>query len=189
MKMNRSLVLLTMEFVLSLMLISAVSGSTSVAQTNFFTCNQGNWNQASNSGNLQINVCTPYTSYNYGSSQSVQYAVYYNQVSVVSGGCSLGPCSNPTAVGIQNNSYLVLRFYPSYIYGMQIIEPDSKGNAQQVWLQYNGGYPGYQTCNPYFQFCFAQNQSYCSGYQGCSAVVFRIETTPITINVFFNRPY
>src|SRR5208282_6600787 len=116
MKMNRSLVLLTMGFVLSIMLISTVSGSTSVNQTSIFSCNQDKWNQASESGNLQINVCTPVvvgdTKYGYGNNEpSVQYAVYYNQATVASGTCSLGPCSNPTAVGVEN-SYLILRFYP-----------------------------------------------------------------------------
>ncbi|HKM50611.1 MAG TPA: hypothetical protein VJZ75_05475 [Candidatus Bathyarchaeia archaeon] len=206
--MNRSLVLLTMGFVLSVMLISTVSGSTSVNQTSFFACNGGNWNQASNSGNLQINVCTPVTNYNYGGNQpSVQFAVYYNQASVASGGCSLGPCSNPTAVGVQNNSYLILRFYPGYSFnggsGAQIIEPDSHGNAQQIWLPFNQNsqnflnfqnyynYPNALSCNPYFQFCFAQSNNYCNNFnsQSCPAMIFRIQATPITINVFFNQPY
>ena len=205
--MSRAIVLLTIGFVLSVMLISTVGASTSVSQTNFFACNQGNWNQASGSGNLQINVCTPYTGYNYyGSNQpSVQYAVYYNQQSVVSGGCSLGPCSNPTAVGVLYDSYLILRFYPGYSWngGAQIIEPDSHGNIQQIWLPFNQNsqnylnyqnywnYPNALSCNPYFQFCFAQSNNYCSSYnsQNCPALIFRVQATPITINVFFNQPY
>ena len=198
MKMNRSLVILTMGFVLSLMLLSSVSGSTSVNQADILSCN-GHWYQATTSGNLQINVCTPVTAgdtnYSYGNDQSVQYSVSYNQASVASGVCgNLGPCSsayNPTVAGVEKNSYLLLRFYPGDIYGMQIIGPDGNGNVQRAWLPYNGGYPGYQTCNPNpdVQFCFAQNYSYCSNApQGCSAVVLRIEATPITINVFFNQP-
>ncbi len=191
MKMNRSVVLLTIGFLLSLTLISTVSGSTSVRQanfSNFYLCNQGQWNQASNSGNLQINVCNKVNGSNPG---WVQYEINYGGASVVSGGCAPGPCSNPTEAGVQNNSYLILRFYPSNIYGIQVIESDSQGNAQQVWLPYQNGYQNYQTalsCNPYFQFCYAQNQTYCNNSQGCSAVMFRIEATPITINVFFSAP-
>ena len=189
--MNRSLVFLTMGFVLSIMLISTVSGSTSISQTSTFSCRGGG--QASNSGDLQINVCTPVvvgdTNYGYGNDQSVLYALYYNQASVASGTCKqVGACS--TVSGVEENSNLVLRFNPGDIYGMQIIGPDGNGNIQRAWLPYNGGYPGYQTCNPNpdVQFCFAQNQSDCYNPQSCSAVVFRIEATPITINVFFNQP-
>ena len=187
MKMNKPLVLLTMGFALSLMLLATVSGSTSVMQ-NFFLCNQGNWNQARNSGDVQINVCTGAN----GSQQgNVQFEIKSNGTSIASGGCNIGPCSNPTVTGIQDDSYIILRFSPSYISGIQVIEPDSSGNVQQVWVPY--GY-SYQTdCNPYYQFCYTpQSQSYCGNFQsyGCSAVAFRIVATPITINVFFTlSPY
>ena len=176
--MNRHLVLLTMGFALSLMLLASVSASTSVSQ-NFFLCNQGIWNQASDSGNVQINVCTGAN----GSQQgNVQYQILDNGVSIASGGCNIGPCSDPTAAGIEDSSYIILRFSPSYISGMQVIEP----NAQQVWVPYQSSYQ--PNCNPYSQFCFTQqSQNYCGVYQSnsCSAVVFRITTTPITINIFF----
>ena len=176
--MNRALVLLTMGFALSLMLVASVSGSTSVNQS-FFFCNQGNWYQASGSGDVQINVCTGA----YGSQGgNVQFQIKTNGVSVASGGCNPGPCSNPTAYGIEDSSYIILRFSPSYIYGMQIIGP----NVQQVWVPYQSSYQ--PNCNPYSQFCFTQqSQNYCGVYQSnsCSAVVFRIAATPITINIFF----
>jgi hypothetical protein len=186
MKMNRALVLLTMGFALSLMLMAAVSGSTSVNQS-FFFCNQGNWYQASGSGDVQINVCTGA----YGSQGgNVQFQIKTNGVSVASGGCNPGPCSNPTAYGIEDSSYIILRFSPSSISGMQVMEPDSSGIIQQVWVPYQ---TSYQTnCDPYYQFCYTpQSQSYCGNFQSnsCSAVAFRIVTTPITINVFFTSPY
>lgn len=186
MKMNRPLVLLTIGFVLSLMLLSTVSGSTSVEQ-NFFLCNQGNL--AGSSGQVQINVCNKY-----GSSQgSVQYEVKSsNYVSLATGGCNGGPCSNPTVGGVNANSYLILRFYPNYISGIQIFQPDSNGNIQQVWIPYSYSYYGYNyygyglNCNPYYQVCYTQSQNYCNYSQSCSAVMFRIAATPLTVNVFFN---
>jgi len=183
MMMNRPLVFLTMGFVLSLMLFANVNGSMYVKQ-GFFLCNQGNWNQASNPGDLQINVCN-----SNGNGANVVYDVRLNGVSVASGGCNFGPCSDPTVGGIQDNSYLILRFSPSSISGFQVMEPDSTGSLQQVWVPYQSSY---QNCNPYSQFCFAsQSQSNCGNYQSnsCSAVIFRIVTTPITINVFFTTPY
>jgi len=185
--MNRSLVLLTMGFALSLMLLANVSGSTVVYQ-NFIFCNQGNWNQASSSGDVQINVCT-------GSSGSqggnVRFEIRSNGASVASGGCNLGPCSNPTAGGISDNSYVILRFSPSSISGIQVFEPDSNGNIQQVWVPYQSSYQ--TNCDPYYQFCYTQqSQSYCGNFQSnsCSALDFRIVSTPITINVFFtSSPY
>ena len=187
MKMNRPLVLLATGFALSLMLLATVSGSTLVNQ-NPLLCNQGNWNQASNPGNVQINVCTGAN----GSQQgNVQFQIRYNGAYVASGGCNIGPCSNPTASGISDDSYIILRFSPSYISGIQIIEPDSNGNLQQLWVPYQSSYLA--SCDPYSQFCFTpQSQSYCGNFQsdGCSAVVFRIAATPITINVFFTlSPY
>jgi hypothetical protein len=154
------------------MLLATVSGSTSVMQ-NFLLCNQGNWSQASNSGDVQINVCTT-PSGNQGG--NVQFEIRTNGATIASGGCNIGPCSNPTVGGIENDSYITLRFSPSYISGIQVIEPDGNGNIQQVWVPYQS----YQTnCNPYYQFCY-----------GYSAVVFRIVATPITINVFFTlSPY
>jgi hypothetical protein len=184
--MNRSLVLLATGFALSLMLLASVSGSASVNQ-NFFLCNQGIWSQAANPGDVQINVCTG-ASGNQGG--SVQYQITYNGASIASGGCNMGPCSSPTTGGIQDNSYAILRFSPSYISGIQVIEPDSSGVAQQVWVPYQSASQGY--CDPFSQFCYtSQSQSYCGNFQsnGCSAVVFRIVATPITINVFFTSPY
>jgi len=183
MKMNRPLVFLTMSLALSLMLFANVNGSTYVKQ-GFFLCNQGNWNQASNPGDLQINVCTAN-----GNQGNVVFDVRLNGLSVASGGCNFGPCSDPTAVGVQDDSYLILRFSPSYIYGMQVMEPDSTGSLQQVWVPYQSGYQA--SCNPYSQFCFtSQSQNNCGNYQSnsCSAVIFRIVTTPITINIFFSQP-
>jgi len=59
-------------------------------------------------------------------------------------------------------------------------------NYQNYW-----NYPGALSCNPYFQFCFAQSNNYCNSYnsQSCPAMIFRVQATPITINVFFNQPY
>jgi len=186
MKMNRSLVLLTMAFAMSLMMLATVSGATFVNQ-NFFLCNQGNWGQATNSGDVQINVCTG-ASGNQGG--NVQYQIIYNGASIASGGCNIGPCSSPTAGGIQDNSYVILRFSPSSISGIQVMEPDSNGNLQQVWVPYQS--VSQANCDPFSQFCYTpQSQSYCGNFQsnGCSAVVFRIVATPITINVFFTYPY
>ena len=187
MKMNRPLTLLTVGFALSLMLLTAVSASTSNMQ-NFFLCNQGIWNQASNSGNVQINVCT---GANGNQGGNVQFLIQYNGATVAAGGCNSGPCSNPTVSGVQDDSYIVLRFSPGYISGIQVIEPDSNGNTQHVWIPYQ--YSSQINCNSYYQFCYSpQNQVYCGNYQSnsCSAVVFRIATTPITINVYFtNSPY
>jgi hypothetical protein len=186
MKMNRALVLLATAFALSLMLLANVSGSTSVNQS-FFFCNQGNWNQASSSGDVQINVCT---GANGSQGGNVQYEIRTNGANIASGGCNGGPCSNPTAGGIEDNSYIILRFSPSSISGIQVIEPDSNGNTQQVWVPYQSSYQ--TNCNPYYQFCYTpQSQSYCGNFQsnGCSAVAFRIVATPITINVFFTSPY
>jgi hypothetical protein len=168
------------------MLLATVSGSTSVKPLNFFLCNQGNWNQARNSGDVQINVCT-----GANGQGNVQFEIKYNGGSIASGGCNIGPCSSPTVGGIEDNSYIILRFSPSYISGIQVIEPDSNGNAQQVWGPYQNSYQA--NCNPDYQFCYtSQSQSYCGNFQsyGCSAVVFRIAATPITINVFFTlSPY
>ena len=187
MKMSRSLVVLTTGFALSLMLLATVSASTSVNQS-FFLCNQGNWDLARNPGEVQINVCTGSNGNQPG---SVVYEIKSNGVSVASGGCNGGPCSNPTQGGIADNSYIILRFSPSSISGLQIIEPDSNGNTQQVWVPYQSGYQ--PNCNPYSQFCFSpQSQNYCGNFQSnsCSAAVFRIAATPITINVFFTlSPY
>lgn len=184
MKMNRPLVLLTMGFVLSLTLLSTVDGSTSVGE-NFYLCNEGEWYHARNSGQVQINVCSKD-----GSGQgSVQYAIKYNDATVASGGCNGGPCSNPTVGGVNANSYLILRFYPSYISGIQVIELDSKGNVHQVWVPYDqNNYQNSLNCNPYYQFCYTPSQSYCASSQSCSTVIFRIAATPITINVFFSLP-
>ena len=184
--MNRYLLLLTTGLALSLMLMANVSGATSVNQS-FLSCNQGSWNQAANPGDLQINVCTGTN----GSGQgSVTYQIRYNGADVASGGCTSGPCSNPTAGGISAGSYIVLRFSPSSISGMQILEPDSSGNLQQVWVTYQYNYQ--VNCDPNSQFCFTpQSQSYCGNFQSnsCSAVLFRIAATPITINVYFTSPY
>jgi hypothetical protein len=186
MKMNRPLVLLTVGFALSLMLLGTVSASTNVMQ-NFFLCNQGEWNQASSSGNVQINVCTGAN----GSQQgSVVYEIKSDGASVASGGCNFGPCSNPTASGIANNSYIILRFSPSSISGIQVIEPDTSGTLHQAWVPYQ--YSSQLNCDPDYEFCYTpQSQSYCGNFQsnGCSAVVFRIVATPITINVYFTLPY
>ena len=177
-KMKRPLALLTMGFVLSLMLLSTVTGSTSVRQ-GFYLCNLGDWNRASDAGEVQINVC----SNGYGSSQTfVQYAIKYGSLTIAAGGCNGGPCSNPTAVGVNDNAYLVLRFYPSYISGLQVIMSGSNGHAQWVWVPYNQN--NYQDCNPYYDFCYSGPSS--CGYQSCSAVVFRIPCTPLTVNVFFS---
>ena len=184
--MNRPLALLTAGFILSLMLLSTVSGSTSIRQ-NFYLCNHGDWYTATNSGQMQINICSKD-----GSGQgSVQYAIRYNGATVASGGCNGGPCSNPTVGGVNANSYLILRFYPSYISGIQVIQPDSKGNAQHVWVPYNqNNYQNTLNCNPDYQFCYTQSQGDCTYSQSCSAVIFRIAATPITINVFFSlSPY
>ena len=187
MKMNRPLVLLTMGFALSLMLLANVSGSTYVNQ-NPLLCNQGVWNQASNPGDVQINVCTGAN----GSQQgNVRFEIKYNGASIAAGGCNLGPCSNPTVGGIKDDSYIILRFSPSSISGIQVIEPDSNGNLQQVWVPYQFSYQA--SCDPYSEFCYTpQSSSYCGNFQSnsCSAVVFRIAATPITINVFFTlSPY
>jgi hypothetical protein len=182
MKMNRSLVLLTMGLALSLTLLSTVNSSAAVAD-NFYLCNQGDWYHARGSGQVQINICSKD-----GSGQgSVQYAIKHNDATIASGGCNGGPCSNPTAGGVSADSYMILRFYPSSIAGIQVIELDSEGNARQVWVPYNQNY--YQSnlnCNPYYQYCFTQTQSYCTYSQSCSAVIFRIATTPITVNIFFS---
>ena len=185
MKMNRSLVLLTMGFALSLMLLATVSGSTSIQQ-NFFLCNQGVWNQATNSGDLQINVCTGINGNQRG---NVVYQIKYGNTFVAQGGCNPGPCSDPTESGVADGSYIILRFSPSYFSGMQVIEPDSQGNVQQVWVPYQSS--SQAGCDPYSQFCFtSQSQSYCGNYQSnsCSAVIFRIAATPLTINVFLTLP-
>jgi len=182
--MNKSLVMLTVGVALSLMLLATASAS-SVYQS-FFACNQGVWNQASSSGDVQINVCT---GTNWSQQANVVYGIRTNGAVVASGGCNPGPCSNPTVGGVQDNSYIILRFSPGYISGLQVIELDSNGNPQQVWVPYQ--YGSQSNCNPYFQFCFSQqSQSYCGAYQSssCSAVAFRIATTPITINVFFTSP-
>ncbi len=174
-----------MGFALSLMIMATVSGSVSVRQ-NFFLCNQGNWNQASNPGDVQINVCTGAN----GSQQgNVQYEIKDGNAFVASGGCNPGPCSDPTVGGVADGSYMILRFSPGYISGIQVIEPDSYGNAQQVWVPYQSS--SQAGCNPYFQFCYtSQSQSYCGNFQSnsCSGVVFRIAATPITVNVFFTLP-
>jgi len=185
MKMNRPVVLLTMGFALSLMLLATVNASTSVQQ-NFFLCNQGNWNQASNSGVVQINVCT-----GAGGSQqgNVRFDIKYNNAIIASGGCNIGPCSNPTMGGVSADSYIILRFSPSTIAGIQVYEPDSNGITQQVWVPYQS--VSLSSCDPYYQFCYtSQSQSYCGNYQsnGCSAVIFRVVATPITINVYFTLP-
>jgi hypothetical protein len=184
--MKKALALLTTGVALALMLLAAVSGSTHVTQ-NFFLCNQGVWNQASNPGNVQINVCTGANGGQGGG--NVQYEIKSNNSIVASGGCNIGPCSNPTVSGIANNSYIILRFSPSTISGIQVIEPDTNGNLQQVWVPYQ--YSSQLNCNPDYQFCFAPpSQSYCGNFQSndCSAVVFTIVDTPITINVFFSLP-
>src|SRR5208337_4812291 len=176
MKMNRPLVFLTMGFVLSLMLLSTVNGSTSVMQ-GFQLCNQGVWNTATTSGQVQINICTQ----SGGGQGSVQYLINDNGATVAYGGCNGGPCSYPTISGVNANSYLILHFYPNYISGIQVIEPDNYGIVRQVWVPYN-----YQStlCNPFYQICYTQS-SYCTS-QSCSAVIFRIVATPITVNVFFS---
>ena len=181
--MNKLFVPIIIGVVLSLMLTATVNASTPVS---FFACNQGVWNQATGSGNLQINICTGSN----GSQQgNVVYQIMVNGASVASGGCNIGPCSDPTEGAIQDNSFIILRFSPSYIYGFQVIQLDTNGNPQQTWVAYqNSSQPN---CNPYSQFCFSQqSQSYCGTYQSnsCSAVVFRIASTPITINVFFTSP-
>jgi hypothetical protein len=186
MKMHKPIVLLTIVVALSLMLLGTASGSTYVRQ-NFFLCDQGQWNQASNSGDVQINVCT-----GAGGSQqgNVHYEIKSNGASVASGGCNYGPCSSPTAGGIADNSYIILRFSPGYFSGLQVIEPDNTGALQQVWVPYQ--YTSQVYCDPTYQFCFSQqSQSYCANFQSnsCSAVVFRIVTTPVTINVYFTQPY
>jgi len=184
--MKGAFAFLATVFALSLMLLATVSGSTSVAQ-NFFLCNQGNWNQATNSGDVQINVCTGAN----GSQQgNVYYEVRYNGASVASGGCNFGPCSDPTTGGIANDSYMILRFSPGTISGIQVIEPDMSGNLHQVWVPYQ--YGSQVNCDPDYQFCFTpSSQSYCGNFQSgdCSAVTFTVITTPITINVFFTLPY
>ena len=171
-----------MGFVLSLMLFSTVSGSTSMQPG--FLCNRGDWRHAGDSGQVQINVCSNAN----GSVQgSVQYEIKYNYAIIASGGCNGGPCSNPTIGGISDNSYLLLRFYPSYISGIQVMELDSNGNPCTVWIPYDQiSYQNPLNCNPYYQFCFTQNQNYCGYSQSCSAVIFRIASTPITVNVFFS---
>jgi hypothetical protein len=179
--MNRPIVLLTMGFILSLMLLSTVNGSTAVDQ-GFFMCALMS-NRAGNSGDVQINLCG--NGYNQG---SVEFEIRYNFVTVATGGCNGGPCSHPTASGIGANSFLILRFYPGYISGLQVIEPDSNGNIQHIWVPYN--YQSATNCNPYYQFCFTQNWNnwnYCSS--SCSAVIFRIAATPITVNVLFSGYY
>ena len=168
------------------MLLATVSGSTHVAQ-NFFLCNQGDWNQANNPGDVQINVCTGAYSNHQG---SVQYDIRHNGASIASGGCNFGPCSNPTVGGIASGSYIILRFSPGTISGMQVIEQDTSGSLQQVWVPYN--YASQVYCDPSYEFCFTpQNQNYCGNFQSndCSAVAFTIVNTPITINVFFTIPY
>ena len=174
--MRKALALLTTGVALSLMLLAAVSGSTHVTQ-NFFLCNQGVWNQASSPGDVQINVCTGANGGQGGG--NVQYEIKSNSAIVASGGCNIGPCSNPTVGGIANNSYIILRFSPSSISGIQVIEPDTNGNVQQVWVPYQ--YSSQLNCNPDYQFCFAPPS------EG-SAVTFTIVDTPITINVFFSLP-
>lgn len=167
------------------MLMATVSGSA-YAQQNFFLCNQGVWNQASSPGEMQINVCT---GANGGQQGNVLYEIKTNGASVASGGCNFGPCSNPTAGGIADNSYIILRFSPGTIAGLQVMEPDSNGNLQQVWVPYQ--YGSLASCDPDYQFCFTQqSQSYCGYYQSndCSALVFTIINTPITINVYFTLP-
>ena len=184
--MNKPLALLTMGFAISLLLIVAVSGSTTVEQS-FFLCNLGNWNQAHTPGEVQINVCTGADGNRQG---NVQFEIRTNGASTASGGCNPGPCSNPTAYGIEDDSYIILRFSPASISGIQVIEPDSNGNTQQVWAPYQNNYQ--TNCDPTYQFCYTpQGQSYCGNFQSnsCSAVAFRIATTPITINVFFTSPY
>jgi len=175
--MNRSLVLITIGFALSLMLLATVNGLTYVRQN--FSCNQGNWDRASNSGDIEINVCTGANA----QAWNVQYDIKYNGGSVASGGCNLGPCSDPTAGGISNNSYITLRFWPGTISGIQVFEPDSNGNVQQVWVPYSYSYQAY--CNPDNQFCFTPS----SQSNDASTVAFTIINTPITINVFFTPPY
>jgi hypothetical protein len=186
MKMTRSLVLVSMAIVVSLMLVATVNGSTSVKQ-NFYACNQGEWNRAVNEGDVQINICTTSNGYSSGGQGTVQYQIRYDGASVASGGCNIGPCSNPTVVGINPGSYMIMQFYPSYVSSLQVIEPDNSGSIQTVWVplgQYN--YQNYLNCNPYFQFCYSQNQNYCSYSSSCSLVTFRIAATPITINVYFS---
>lgn len=184
--MKRPFVFLTTSLALSLVLLASVSGSTYVRQ-NFFSCNQGVWNQASNPGYVQINVCTGANGNQQG---NVRYEIRSNGASVASGGCNIGPCSNPTAGGIANNSYITLRFSPGTISGIEVIEPDMNGNLRQVWVPYH--YSSLANCDPDYEFCFTQqSQSYCGNFQSndCSAVVFTIVSTPITINVFFTLPY
>ena len=189
MKMNRSLVLLSMALVVSLMMVVSVNGSTSVKQ-NFISCNGGEWNRAFNNGDVQINICTNSNGYSNsnGGQGTVNYQIRYNGTSVASGGCNLGPCSNPTVVGISPGSYMIMQFYPSYVSAMQVIEPDSSGTIQAVWVPLGSGYnyQNYINCNPYYQFCYSQNQNYCSYSTSCSIMTFRISATPITINVYFS---
>jgi len=181
--MNRLLVPLTIGVVLSLMLSATANASTPVS---FFACNQGIWNQATGTGNLQINICT---GSNGGQQGNVVYQIMFNGASVASGGCNIGPCSDPTEGAIQDNSFIILRFSPSSLYGLQVIQLDSAGNPQLTWVPYQSS--SQANCNPYSQFCFSQqSQSYCGAYQSnsCSVAVFRIASTPITINVFFTSP-
>jgi hypothetical protein len=149
-------------------------------------CNQGVWNQASAPGDVQINVCTGVS----GSQQgNVRYEIKSSGASVASGGCNIGPCSDPTAGGIADNSYIILRFSPGTVSGIQVIEPDSSGSLRQVWVPYQ--YTSQAYCNPDYQFCYTPtSQSYCGNFQSnsCSAVVFTIVNTPITVNVYFTLP-
>ena len=181
--MNRSFVFLTVGFALSLMVLATVSGSTYVRQD--FLC-QSNWTQASNAGDVQINICTGANGSHQG---NVEYEIGYNGVSVASGGCNFGPCSDPTVGGIANGSSITLHFSPGTISGIQVMEPDTEGNTQQVWVPYQ--YASQANCDPSNQFCFTpQSQNYCGNFQSndCSAVTFTIINTPITINVFFTLP-
>jgi len=183
--MNRPLALLTLGVVLSLTLLSYVNGSISVDQ-NFNLCSLGN--RAGSPGQVQINVCN---NYYYGNGQGpLQYEIKSsNYESYASGGCNGGRCSYPTVVGVSPNSYLILRYSPNYISGLQIIEPDSNGNTQLVWVPYNqiNNYQYNLNCNPYYQVCFSQGWNGWNncGYGQCSAVIVRIAATPFTVNVFF----
>jgi hypothetical protein len=186
--MNKLLGTLTLGFLLSLTLISTVNGSTSIEQ-NFALCNLGNWNRASNPGDVQINICNAYTTWQ----ASVQYEIKARDfaTSVASGGCNGGPCSNPTVGGISPGSYLILRIYPSYISGLQVFEPDHYGHMQQAWFPYSQfSYQNLLNCNPYYQVCYSPSQ-YCYNSLGtsCSVLIFRIAATPFTANVFFSLPY
>ena len=190
--LNRLLALLTTGILLSLALMVTVNASSPSPLYYNGLCNLGTWYPAAGPGQVQINICNNSWNSNQG---SVQYEIRssdYSQ-SLFFGGCNTGPCSKPTATGINPGSYLILRFTQNYVTGIQIFEPDVNGNIQQAWFPYNQfsynqyGWGGYPNCNPYYQVCYGQssNSYYCPN-SSCSALIFRIAATPFTINLFYN---